>query len=122
MSKSDTSYTDPALRALFRMNNHSFVITALRRTSLMELLLLAEPNAEKTYQDLLIKEKNNYVLATFAKAKAYLEQASDEPGMYFVLIIFLHLKFAKNNVKYYAVAKAIFVIQFVCRCQNNLVK
>ncbi|XP_043511909.1 exocyst complex component 7 isoform X1 [Frieseomelitta varia] len=79
VSKSDTSYSDVALRALFRLNNHNHVINALRRSSLMELLLLAEPSAEQTYHDLLLRDKANYVSTTFAKARAYLEQPFDEP-------------------------------------------
>ena len=80
VSKSDTSYSDPALRALFRLNNHNYVINALRRSSLMELLLLAEPSAERTYQDLLYKDRTNYVTTCFAKARSYVENTNDEPG------------------------------------------
>lgn len=79
VSKSDAAYSEGALRALFRLNNHNHVVNALRRSSLMELLVLAEPTAEQTYHDLLIRDKVNYVTATFAKAKSYLEQALDEP-------------------------------------------
>lgn len=79
MSKSDASYSDLALRALFRLNNHNYVVNALCRSSLMELLLLAEPSAEQTYHDLLLKDKNNYVSTTFSKARSYL---ADEPGLY----------------------------------------
>ena len=77
VSKSDASYSDLALRALFRLNNHNYVVNALRRSSLMELLLLAEPSAEQTYYDLLLKDKNNYVTTAFTKARSYL---ADEPG------------------------------------------
>lgn len=77
VNRSDTSYSDGALRMLFRLNNHNYVINALHRSSLMELLLLAEPSAEKTYQDLLARDKVNYVTATFAKAMIHLE-LSDE--------------------------------------------
>lgn len=79
VNRSDTSYSDAALRMLFRLNNHNYVISALRRSSLMELLLLAEPSAEKTYQDLLARDKVNYVKATFAKSMVYLD-SSDELG------------------------------------------
>lgn len=82
VSKSDASYSDLALRALFRLNNHNYVVNALRRSSLMELLLLAEPSAEQTYHDLLFKDRNNYVTTTFAKARSYLEQPTDETGLY----------------------------------------
>ncbi|XP_011496854.1 PREDICTED: exocyst complex component 7 [Ceratosolen solmsi marchali] len=81
VSKSDTSYSDPALRALFRLNNHNYVINALRRSSLMELLLLAEPTAEQTYQDLLARDRANYVTSTFAKTRSHIENHNDEPGM-----------------------------------------
>lgn len=81
VSKSDTCYSDVALRALFRLNNHNHVVNALRRSSLMELLLLAEPSAEQTYHDLLHRDKANYVTTTFAKARTYLEQPIDEPGL-----------------------------------------
>lgn len=84
MSKSDASYSDPALRALFRLNNHNYVVNALRRSSLMELLLLAEPTAERTYQDLLARDKVNYVAATFAKARPYYDHPLDEPGKHFL--------------------------------------
>ncbi|XP_043263391.1 exocyst complex component 7 isoform X2 [Colletes gigas] len=80
LSKSDTCYSDVALRTLFRLNNHNHVVNALRRSSLMELLLLAEPSAEQTYNDLLLRDKTNYVFTTFAKARTYLEQPFDEPG------------------------------------------
>lgn len=79
VNRSDTSYSDAALRMLFRLNNHNYVINALRRSSLMELLLLAEPSADRTYQDLLARDKTNYVTATFAKAMVYIE-LSDELG------------------------------------------
>lgn len=48
----------------------------------MELLLLAEPTADQTYQDLLARDKTNYVAATFAKARAYLDHPLDEPGAF----------------------------------------
>lgn len=82
VNKSDASYSDLALRALFRLNNHNYVVNALCRSSLMELLLLAEPSAEQTYHDLLFKDKNNYVTTTFAKARSYL---ADEPGSCFLI-------------------------------------
>lgn len=82
VSKSDASYSDPALRALFRLNNHNYVVDKLRNSSLMELLLLAESTAGQTYNDLLVKDKTNYVTATFAKARSYLDHSSDEPGKY----------------------------------------
>ncbi|XP_015172351.1 PREDICTED: exocyst complex component 7 [Polistes dominula] len=79
VSKSDASYSDLSLRALFRLNNHNYVINALRRSSLMELLLLAEPTIEQTYVDLLSKDKTNYVFTTLVKARGFLEHSSDEP-------------------------------------------
>ncbi|XP_051171052.1 exocyst complex component 7 isoform X1 [Leptopilina boulardi] len=81
VSRSDNSYSDAALRALFRLNNHNYVINALRRSSLMELLLLAEPNAEQTYDDLLLRNQINYVSATFSKAKMPIENANDDTDL-----------------------------------------
>ncbi|XP_012284308.1 exocyst complex component 7 [Orussus abietinus] len=81
VSRSDASYSDLALRALFRLNNHNHVVNALRRSLLMELLLLAEPTAEQTYQDLLSRDRTNYVAATFSKARMYLDQPPDEPEL-----------------------------------------
>lgn len=109
VSKSDTSYSDIALRALFRLNNHNHIINALRRSSLMELLLLSEPTAEQTYYDLLLRDKTNYVSTTFAKARTYLEQPFDEPGLYFNNLFFnikqkksIYFKiFLKYNIKYF---------------------
>lgn len=82
ISKSDTCYSDVALRVLFRLNNHYHVVNVLRRSSLMELLLLVEPSAEQTYHDLLQRDKTNYVSTTFAKSRTYI-QATDEPGLSF---------------------------------------
>lgn len=87
VSRSDNSYSDPALRALFRLNNHNYVINALRRSSLMELLLLAEPNAEQTYDDLLLRNQINYVSATFSKVKVPIENANDDTGRIINFII-----------------------------------
>ncbi|XP_034950146.1 exocyst complex component 7 [Chelonus insularis] len=81
VSKSDASYSDPALRALFRLNNHNYVVDKLRNSSLMELLLLAESTAAQTYQDFLVKDKCNYVAATFTKARVYLDHSPDEPEL-----------------------------------------
>lgn len=82
VNRSDASYSDVALRALFRLNNHNYVVKALRRSSLMELLLLAEPVAEQTYEDLLLKDKSTYVNAVFSKARVHLEQNPGESGKY----------------------------------------
>lgn len=79
VSKSDASYSDVSLRALFRLNNHNHVVNALRRSSLMELLLAAEPTAEQTYRDLLQRDRSNYVNAAFAKARGHLEIEETEP-------------------------------------------
>lgn len=99
VSKSDASYSDLALRALFRLNNHNYVVNALRRSSLIELLLLAEPSAEQTYHDLLIKDRNNYVNTTFAKARSYLEQSADEPGLCALQIFALQI-FSLSDVSH----------------------
>lgn len=89
VSRSDTSYSDPALRALFRLNNHNYVINALRRSSLMELLLLAEPTAEQTYQELLSRDRTTYVATTFAKARGHIENLNDEPGKHYFLFVLI---------------------------------
>lgn len=96
VSKSDASYSDLALRALFRLNNHNYVVDKLRNSTLMELLLLAESTAGQTYHDLLVKDKLNYVAATFAKARAYLEHSADEPGIFVVLFV----KYLKKKYTY----------------------
>ncbi|XP_014236874.1 exocyst complex component 7 [Trichogramma pretiosum] len=80
VSRSDQSYSDPALRALFRLNNHNYVINALRRSSLMELLSLAEPKAEQTYLDMLARDRHTYVNTTFAKTRGHIDNHNDEPG------------------------------------------
>lgn len=81
VSRSDNSYSDAALRALFRLNNHNYVVNALRRSSLMDLLLLAEPNAEQTYDDLLLRNQANYVSATFSKVKIHIENFNDNTDL-----------------------------------------
>lgn len=98
VSKSDTLYSDPALRALFRLNNHNYEINALRRSALMELLLLTEPSAEQTYLDLLARDRVNYVTTTFAKARSYIEH-NDDPGnrcnFFFFFIFLISFKYLK---------------------------
>ncbi|XP_033214373.1 exocyst complex component 7 isoform X3 [Belonocnema kinseyi] len=81
VTRSDSSYSDAALRSLFRLNNHNYVINALRRSSLMELLLLAEPNAERTYEDILLRNQMNYVTYTFSKVKLFVEQPSEDADL-----------------------------------------
>lgn len=58
-SKSDT-YSDVYLRAIFRMNNLHYIVKALQRTGLLEIVHLHNHGIENTYGDQIRDQKRVY--------------------------------------------------------------
>lgn len=58
-SKSE-QYNDPALRALFRLNNNNYVLKSIQRSSLLELYKISEPNCEEYYFTSIQEHKKAY--------------------------------------------------------------
>lgn len=59
ISKSD-AYTEPGVKALFRLNNSHHVLKALQRSSLLDLVTLSEPDCEETYYSMIQNHKQAY--------------------------------------------------------------
>lgn len=59
MSKCE-QYNDVATKHLFRLNNIHYILKSLQRTSLLELVTIAEPDCEANYQNLIQELKRAY--------------------------------------------------------------
>ncbi len=59
VNKSDT-YADAFLKAVFRLNNNQYVLRSLRRSGLLEVIALAEPECEENYGDMIVEQKRLY--------------------------------------------------------------
>lgn len=60
LSKSE-QYGDPALKAIFRLNNNNYVLKSLQRSKLMELYLISEPKCEEYYYNSIQDHKKTYL-------------------------------------------------------------
>ncbi|KAL8579445.1 hypothetical protein ACOMHN_026810 [Nucella lapillus] len=61
-NKSDT-YSDQALRPIFMLNNFNYILKALKRTALLELLLMWNKDVTKYYDDQIVEQKRQYSLS-----------------------------------------------------------
>lgn len=59
VGKSDM-YSDIYLRAVFRLNNNHYVLKALQRAGLLDLVQLSEPDCEESYLDMIRDHKRTY--------------------------------------------------------------
>lgn len=59
VGKSDL-YSDIYLRAVFRLNNNHYVLKALQRAGLLDLVQLSEPDCEESYHDMIREHKRMY--------------------------------------------------------------
>lgn len=59
MSKSE-SYTELGLRSIFRLNNCQYILSALQRSGLIELVKLSEPDFENIYLEKISDYKAAY--------------------------------------------------------------
>ncbi|XP_026326465.1 exocyst complex component 7 [Hyposmocoma kahamanoa] len=53
-------YTD-ALKAIFLLNNTLYLLQGLQRSGLLDILMLAEPECEANYRDMIQEHKNSYL-------------------------------------------------------------
>ncbi|KAG6447813.1 hypothetical protein O3G_MSEX005193 [Manduca sexta] len=65
-----------ALKAIFLLNNTLYLLQGLQRTGLLDVLMLAEPDCETNYRDMIQEYKNAY-LQSWNKLLSYL--TLDEP-------------------------------------------
>jgi len=59
VGKSDL-YSDIYLRAVFRLNNNHYVLKALQRAGLLDLVRLSEPDCEESYHNMIREHKRAY--------------------------------------------------------------
>jgi len=59
LSKSDL-YGDVAVRSVFRLNNNHYVLKALQRSGLSELVQLTEVDCQQLYHDMIQQHKKDY--------------------------------------------------------------
>lgn len=54
------SYSDPHLKAIFRINNLHYILKALQRTNLLEIVHAHAPNVESSYNESIKEQKRIY--------------------------------------------------------------
>lgn len=59
VSKSE-AYTEPGVKALFRLNNSNYVLKTLQRSALLEYVALSEPDCEESYHQMIQTHKKAY--------------------------------------------------------------
>ncbi|BET02952.1 exocyst complex component [Nesidiocoris tenuis] len=62
MSKSE-AYSEPGVKAIFRLNNCHHVLKALQRSTLLALVSTCEPDCEQTYLDMISAQKKAYLIS-----------------------------------------------------------
>ncbi|KAL1128875.1 hypothetical protein AAG570_013409 [Ranatra chinensis] len=71
-------YTEPGVRAIFRLNNCHHVLKSLQRSSLLSLVELCEPDCHQTYLDMIATHKRAYQLS-WNKVLSYISLLDDIP-------------------------------------------
>ena len=59
VNKSDT-YSDQFLKAVFRLNNNQYILKSLQKTGILDVVGLAEPECETSYNDMILEQKRLY--------------------------------------------------------------
>merc|ERR1719187_2466959 len=59
VNKSDM-YTDPFLRAVFRLNNNVYIQRALARSGLLDVVSLSAPECRENYDEMIVEQKRLY--------------------------------------------------------------
>jgi len=59
VNKSET-YPDPFLRAVFRLNNNMYILRALGRSGLLDVVSLSAPELEESYEEMITEQKRLY--------------------------------------------------------------
>nr|CAD7596287.1 unnamed protein product [Timema genevievae] len=76
-SKSDL-YNDMCLRAVFRLNNTHYVLKALQRSGLLDLVRLSEPECEEMYHQMIQDHKTAYC-QSWSKILSHIWSGEDGP-------------------------------------------
>ncbi|XP_069692328.1 exocyst complex component 7 isoform X2 [Periplaneta americana] len=77
VGKSDL-YNDVYLRAVFRLNNNNYVLKALQRAGLLDLVRLSEPDCEESYHDMIREHKKTYS-QSWSKVLSHIWGMEDAP-------------------------------------------
>ncbi|KDR13019.1 exocyst complex component 7 isoform X1 [Zootermopsis nevadensis] len=77
VGKSDL-YSDIYLRAVFRLNNNHYVLKALQRAGLLDLVQLSEPDCEESYHDMIREHKRMYS-QSWSRVLSHICGAEDAP-------------------------------------------
>lgn len=59
VNKSDT-YTDPFLKAIFRLNNNVHILRSITGTGLIDVISLSAPECEANYEEMITEQKRVY--------------------------------------------------------------
>ncbi|KAJ1527311.1 hypothetical protein ONE63_008830 [Megalurothrips usitatus] len=78
LSKSDL-YGDVAVRSVFRLNNNHYVLKALQRSGLAELVQLTEVDCQQLYHDMIQQHKKDYT-QSWSRVLNYISTVDDIPS------------------------------------------
>lgn len=71
-------YSDAATRCLFRLNNSHYILKSLQRSNVLEALLLAGPEIERSYQE-MIQELHHQYQRSWSRLVAMIAPLDDLP-------------------------------------------
>ncbi|XP_074649537.1 exocyst complex component 7-like isoform X2 [Tubulanus polymorphus] len=54
------NYSDVTLRAIFMLNNYNHILKSMKRSGLLDIICLSNPDAEKLYDDKILEQKRFY--------------------------------------------------------------
>jgi len=70
------AYSDPFLKAVFRLNNNMYILRGIARSGLLEVISLSAPDCEKNYQEMITEQKRLYS-ASWDRVLQYIWNADD---------------------------------------------
>ena len=73
-------YSDPYLRAVFLLNNNMYVLRAIAKTGLLDVVSLAAPECQSNYQDMITEQKRIYS-QSWEKVLYYIWNSDDIPSV-----------------------------------------
>jgi len=73
-------YSDPYLRAIFLLNNNMYVLRAIAKTGLLDVVSLAAPECQENYQEMITEQKRIYS-QSWEKVLFYIWNSDDIPSV-----------------------------------------
>ena len=73
-------YSDPYLRAVFLLNNNMYVLRAIAKTGLLDVVSLAAPECQANYQEMITEQKRIYS-QSWEKVLYYIWNSDDIPSV-----------------------------------------